>query len=416
MAGEDFYKVTRRKKKEEFQGNLSRRTLLQGAAAAAVSVALPIRSHAGTATTDSFYDPWIEVHSDHLRHNVSEIQRRVNSRPILAVIKNNGYGLGVTNVARLLEPLRSIFGFAVIKLHEAMLLRDSGVRKPILLMGSCDEKNLGEAIARNIMPMVFTPIGPELDRIASRRQRSVPIHICVDTGFGREGVTAVQAPALIRDFAHRKSVAIRGIMMAFTEDPELDSEELKRFLALFDSLRAEGIRLGQRHAASSFPLFRHPESFLEMVRPGMALYGVYSEPEFRSSGVMDLRPAVSLKARVVNVKQLHKGDSAGYSPAYRATQDVWIALVPVGHADGWPRATVRRGRVRINNDLYPVIAVSASHSIIEIGPSQRIRIGDPVTFFDWQEGSRPEDVAAACGTSVYDHLMHLGALLPRRVI
>lgn len=406
------------KKREQSRGNLSRRTLLGGATAAAVSAALPITSSAESpgAISDSFYDPRVEVHAGNLRHNVSEIQRRVNSRPILAVIKNNGYGLGVTNVARLLEPLRPIFGFAVIKLHEAMLLRDSGVRKPILLMGSCDDKNLRDAIARNIMPMVFTPIGAELDRIASRRQRSVPIHVCVDTGFGREGVRALQAPALIRDLAHRRSIEIRGIMMAFTEDPELDSEELKRFLALIESLRAEGIRLGQRHAASSFPLFRNPESFLDMVRPGMALYGVYSEPEFRSSGVMDLRPAVSLKARVVYVKQLQKGDSAGYSPAYKATQDVWVALVPVGHADGWPRATVKRGRVRINNAFYPVIAVSASHSIIEIGPSPLVRIGDPVTFFDWQEGSRPEDLAAACGTSVYDHLMHLGALLPRRVI
>lgn len=407
-----------RKKDEEFRGKFSRRTLLRNATAATASIALPISSGAEsrTPTSDSFYDPWIEVHSGHLGHNVSEIQRRVNSRPILAVIKNNGYGLGLTNVARILEPLGSIFGFAVIKLHEAMLLRDSGVRKPILLMGSCDERNLREAIGRNIMPMVFTPIGAQFDRIASRRQRPAPIHICVDTGFGREGVRAAQAPALIRDFARRKSVEIRGLMMAFTEEPELDAEELKRFLALFDSLRAEGIRLGQRHAASSFPLFRNPESFLDMVRPGMALYGVYSEREFRSSGVMDLRPAVSLKARVVYVKQLQKGDSAGYSPAYKATQDVWVALAPLGHADGWPRATVKRGRVRINNAFYPVIAVSASHSIIEIGPSPVVGIGDPVTFFDWQEGSRPEDVAAACGTSVYDHLMHLGGLLPRRVI
>jgi alanine racemase len=148
----------------------------------------------------------------------------------------------------------------------------------------------------------------------------------------------------------------------------------------------------------------------------MALYGVYSEQKFRSSGLMDLRPTVSLKARIVYVKRLQKGDQAGYSPAYKATQDTWVALVPVGHADGWPRATVKGGRVRINKDLYPVIAVSASHSIVEIGPSQSVRIGDPVTMFDWQDGSRPEDVAAASGTSVYDHLMHLGALLPRKIL
>src|SRR5262245_44369352 len=223
-----------RKKTERSQLDISRRKLLGGIAAGAAAPALPsvatIRSP--VSILDSFYDPWIEIRSDHIRHNAAEIHRRVNSRPILAVIKNNGYGLGVINVARLLEPLKSIFGFAVIKLHEAMLLRDSGIRKPILLMGSCDERNLGDAIARDIMPMVYTPIGRELHRIASRRQKVVPIHICVDTGFGREGMRADAASPLIRDFAQRKTIKIRGLMMAFTEDPELDPQELKRFVAL----------------------------------------------------------------------------------------------------------------------------------------------------------------------------------------
>jgi alanine racemase len=125
---------------------------------------------------------------------------------------------------------------------------------------------------------------------------------------------------------------------------------------------------------------------------------------------------VSLKARVVYVKKLYKGDQAGYSPAYTADRDVWIALVPVGHADGWPRVSAKGGRVRINNSLYRVIAVSASHLIIEVGPAPVVRIGDLVTMFDWEAGSRPEDVAAACGSSVYDHLMHLSAFLPRRVL
>jgi alanine racemase len=409
--------VTRREAEEQAGGQLTRRSLLGGVTAAALSATLPAtEGPSATAVSDSLYDPWIEVHADHLRHNVAEVQRRVDSRPILAVIKNNGYGLGLINVARVLEPLRAIFGFAVVKLHEAVLLRDAGIRKPILLMGLCSEKNLEEAIARRITPMVFTPIGRELERIASKRRRPVPIHICVDTGFGREGVQVVQAPELIRDLARRRSLEIQGIMMTFTEDPQLDPEELTRFLTIIDDLQKKGIRFGHRHAASSYPLFQHPDSFLDMVRPGMALYGVYSEPEFRARGVMDLRPAVSLKARVVSVKLLHKGDSAGYSPAYRATQDVWVALVPTGHADGWPRAAVGRSKVRINGDLFPVIAVSASHSIIEIGSTPRVSTRDQVTFFDWQEGSRPEDVAVTSGTSVYDRLMHLGALLPRRVV
>jgi alanine racemase len=206
-------------------------------------------------------------------------------------------------------------------------------------------------------------------------------------------------------------------MMTFTEDPEFDKEQLNRFHAFCRSLEQEAIGLGRKHAASSFALFQHADAFLEMVRPGMALYGVYPEREFRQSGVMELRPALSLKARVIYVKKLQRGESTGYNRAYVAQKDVWVATLPVGHADGWPRAAAKGARVRIGGELYPVIAsVSASHSIVEIGAEPRVRIGEVATMFDWQEGSRPEDVAAACGSSVYDLTMHLNALLPRRML
>src|ERR1700724_1523645 len=100
---------------------------------------------------DSSFDPWVEIHRENLRHNVEEISRRAASRPILAVIKNNGYGMGVTNAAQLLESRPEIFGFAVVKLHEAISLRDAGIRKPILLLGPFDERNLEDAVARSVM-------------------------------------------------------------------------------------------------------------------------------------------------------------------------------------------------------------------------------------------------------------------------
>ncbi len=394
---------------------LSRRSFLQaGAAAAAVSRG----SRVGAATvTDSAFDPWIEVSAANLRHNVEEVARRVTPRPILAVVKNNGYGLGVANVARLLEPLAAVSGLAVVKLAEALAVREAGVRKPVLLMGPFDEAALEEAVARDITPMVYAPIGDALDRVAQRRGRPIPLHVCVDTGIGRVGVPHTRAAPLIRDLAARRSVRLEGVMMTFTEDPAFDREQLERFQSLCRSLEGEGVRLGKRHAASSFGLFQHPDAFLDMVRPGMALYGMYSEPEFRSAGILDLRPAVCLKARVIYVKQLRAGESAGYNRAYVAKQDVWVATLPVGHADGLPRVAAKGGRVRIGRDLYPLIAsVSASHSIVEIGSEARVAVGDVASYFDAQEGSRPEDLAAACGSSVYDLAMHLNPLLPRRVL
>jgi alanine racemase len=365
----------------------------------------------------SSFDPWIEIHAANLRHNVSEIQRRAGGRPVLAVIKNNGYGLGVANVARILEPLAAIAGFAVVKLQEAATLRDAGIVKPLLLMGPFDEQDLEHAIGRDIMPMVYTPLGPALDRIAARRQRPVSIHVCVDTGIGRVGVPFREAAALIRDLAARPSVRIDGTMMTFSEHAEFDREQRRRFVDVTASLEKEGIRLGRRHAASTFTLFQHDDAWFDLVRPGMAIYGVYPEQRFRGAGVMTLRPAVALRARVAYVKRLPKGDSAGYERAYVAKDDVWVATLPVGHTDGWPRAAAKGARVRIGGRLYPVIAsVSASHTIVEVGLEPSVRIGDEATLFDWQDGSRPEDVSAACGASVYDLTMHLNPLLPRRTI
>jgi alanine racemase len=379
--------------------------------------ASPSRTRVDAPAPDSSFDPWVEVHRTNLQHNVAEISRRVGSRPILAVIKNNGYGLGVVNAGQLLEPIPGIAGLAVVKLHEAMSLRDAGIRKPVLLMGPFDERNLADLIARDIMPMVYTPIGPVLDRISAARQKPTPLHVCIDTGIGRVGVPFRQAAPLVRDLANRASVQIAGVMMTFTEDPEFDVEQLSRFNTLCGSLDQGGVKLGRKHAASSFALFQRPDAFLDMVRPGMAVFGVYSEPEFRRLGTLDLRPAVSLKARVAYVKQLPKGDSAGYNRAYVAKDAVWVATLPVGHTDGLPREAVQGARVRINGALYPIVAtVSASHCIVEVGAEQRVKIGDEATIFDWQEGSRPEDVNEACKTSVYDLTMHLNPLLPRRIV
>jgi len=271
--------------------------------------------------------------------------------------------------------------------------------------------------------MVYTPVGDAIDRVAARAKRRVMLMVCVDTGIGRVGVPFRKAAPLIRDLASRKSVEIAGTMMTFTEDPEFDPEQLRRFESLTGELQRDGVKLGRRHAASSFTLFQHPDAFLDMVRPGMAVYGVYSEDAFRKTGVMNLQPAVSLKVRVAYVKMLEAGDSAGYERAYKTDRPVWIATLPVGHADGLPRNAAKGGRVRIGGAMYPIVAsVSASHSIVEIGPGgpgdvvPRVSIGDVATIFDAQPGSRPEDLAASCSSSVYDLTMHLHADLPRRVM
>jgi alanine racemase len=394
---------------------LTRRDLLVSAAAL---TARPRSAPAqAPASAPAGFDPWVEVHAGHLRHNVTEVARAAKGQPILAVVKNNGYGLGGPTVARLLEPSAAVAGFAVVKRQEAEALRDAGVVKPVLLMGPLGTDEITDLHRRGITPMVYTPVGDALDRAAAAVGRPVPIHVCVDTGIGRVGVPHAQAEPLIRALAARKGVRIEGVMMTFTEDLAFDREQLARFEALTGRLRDGGVALGRRHAASTYTLFQHPDATLDMVRPGMALWGIYPEPAFRTQGALDLRPAVALRARVAYVKKLAAGTSAGYSRAFMATADTWVATLPVGHADGWPRVAAKGAQVRIRGRRFPVVAsVSASHTIVNLGPETDVRAGDIATCFDWEAGSRPEDVAAACGASVYDLTMHLGGHLPRRVV
>jgi alanine racemase len=405
--------------------SISRRGFIGAAAAAAVAPVAPgLSAPAGftpvqardrpTRQQADRFDPWVEVDPVALAHNVARVTR-LSRRPILAVLKNNAYGLGIAEVARLLEPMPEIEGFAVVRADEAHALRDAGVRKPVLLMARAATSDVPDLSRRDIELSIYADDDP--DRLApiARDRGPVAAQAYLDTGMARMGVRWDRATPFLRRVEESRAIRLTGIYTAFTEEPEFDREQLARFMVIVETARSDGIGLGRLHAASSNGVYHLPEAHLDMVRPGIALYGAYPSRPLEERAMGELVPAVRLRARVSRVSRLERGDSVSYGRNYVAEGPVWIATIPVGHADGVPRQAVEGGRILIGDRTYPVIgAVSASHTIVEVGDEPAVSVGDTATLLGPDHPDvHPNTLAEAVGVSVYDLLMHLGPLLPR---
>jgi alanine racemase len=379
-------------------------------------IAEPTEIRQGGGQPTGRYDPWIEVIPANLAHNVSTL-RRLGGRPILAVVKNHGYGLDYRIVARLLEPNADVDSFAIVRADEALALREQGIRKPILLMARAPDEMLRELVARGITLAVFADDDtPRLARLPAGGD-PIAVQAYVDTGMSRMGIAYHRAMPFLRDVSTLRNCRLTGTFMTFAEDAAFDREQLSRFQALVRDALSAGIRLGKLHAASSHSIFHHRDVGFDLVRPGMSLYGGYPDKFDEERAMAELRPAFRLRARVVRTDRLRTGDSVSYGRQFVAARPTWIATLPLGHGDGYARTAVKGAKVLVGDRLYPVIgAVSASHSIIEVGDEERVRMGDIATYLGPDRPEiHPNEVARVTG-SVYDLLMHLNPSLPRFVV
>jgi len=335
------------------------------------------------------------------------------------VVKNNAYGLGYRDAVQILEKSPHVEGFAVVKTAEAHTLRDAGVTKPILLMALYAEADGADLVRRDVMLAPCTDDGVQRAARAARAAgREARIHFYVDTGLGRMGVPAHRALPLILEAQRTPELRVEGMFMTFTEDDAFDLEQLRRFRELAAAAQAQGARVGRLHAASSHSVYNRPDGYLDLVRPGISLFGGYPTDDGRERSIAELRCALRLRARVVRAEHVRAGDSAGYGRRWIAERATWTATIPVGHTDGYPRQAVNGAKVLIGGRLYPVIgAVSASHCIVEVGDEPTVAVGDVATLLGPDDPAiLPNALAATTGTSVYDRLMHLNPLIPRVVI
>ena len=401
---------------------ISRRHFLAGAGVAVTGIMHPESlvaevsgREAGVADPSDRFDPWIEVDPQALASNVGALSRLTGGKPILAVIKNNGYGLGLTTVGKILDTLPEVVGLAVVKTEAALALRDAGIRKPVLLMALFADEDGPELVSRDVHLCLTTDdAGERVARASSSAGKAAKTHIYLDTGMSRMGVPYQRALPWFESL-QRQGVKVESTFMGFTEDPEYDREQLRRFLEVAEGARTMGFDLGTLHAASSAAVFNFPDSYLEMVRPGLSLFGAYPSNEGREAEIAELRPAGRLRARVVRVERLRPGDSVSYDRGWIAEEPTWVATIPIGHSDGYPREAVQGAKVLINGRVYPPVgAVSASHTIVEVGQEEEVRIGDVATLMGPDHPEiHPNAIATRTGRSVYDILMHLNGALPK---
>lgn len=412
--------------------SITRRTLLKGASLAAAPLFLggmtrhPHSRLSGEEWTTPIlppppdrFDPWVEVVRENLVQGVEEVGRLSGNRPILAVVKNNAYGLDLATAGRVLEGEPGILGFAVVKGEEALKLRAAGIRKPILLMGLFSQEE-GRALAEAQVEFgVFTKDAAErLLPLARATGSPVGVHFYLDTGMGRMGMSFRTALPWMEELSGHPEISVRGTFTELGEDPEFDLEQIRRLHSLAEEARSAGLETGKLHAASSNGVFHLPEGHLDLVRPGIALFGSYPSRPDEEREIATLNSALRLKARVVRVSHLQAGDGVGYGRPWIAESPTWVATLPIGHADGYPREAVNGAQVLIRDRLFPVIGgVSASHCVVRIGDHRAVDVGDEVVLMGPDNPAlEPSLMSETLGVSVYDLLMHVNPTLPRILV
>ena len=360
---------------------------------------------------------WIELNLNNMGWNLKQIKKAVGV-PVMAVIKANAYGHGISLVGTYLDQL-GIDSLMVGKFQEAVQLRNAGVSCPIHNFGPISETDTKWLVEHSVSQSVFTEKIYALDSMALQIGKKALVHIHIDTGMGRMGIPYPDAPAYINMVARLTGVKIMGISTTLTEDNKYDKTQLDRFNDICQGLQKEGISLGLKHAASSGGIFTLPSAYLDMVRPGITLYGYYPSDSTQAEDSLSLRPVLQLKTRVEAVKTLRSGDSVSYHRVYKAKKKEKIAILPIGYSDGYPPTAVNKGSVLIQGELNPIIAsITANHMEVLLSKDSPVSVGDEAVLIGRQGETSISafDVAQWADISIYKLLISLNPLLPRMSI
>jgi alanine racemase len=377
-----------------------------------------------------------------LRHNLRVLERSVATEPgaarpaIWGVLKADAYGHGAPAVARTLERA-GIGGLCVALLEEAIELRAAGIRAPILVMGGfygLRRDGIEELVANELIPVVYD--AGQIERIAAfarfEAQAPVRVHLKVDTGMGRLGAAPDEIEGVLEALAAHPEVRLDGLMTHFAcaDAPELHATRAQ--LRAFASVEQKAARVGLvprvKHAANSAATLRLPEARFDIVRPGIAIFGVspfdaMSEPPGEALArelTSQLKPVMRVRTEIVALRSIAAGESIGYGHTWTSTRPSLIATVPMGYADGLNRQLGNRGHALVRGRRAPIAgAVSMDLTMLDVTDLRGVRVGDEAVFLGAQEGPLGKDVlgaaevAAHSGSIAWEVLTSISRRVPR---
>jgi alanine racemase len=354
-----------------------------------------------------------------LAHNLSCIKRYLSPAcDILAIVKANAYGHGAVETVHALSA-QSIERFAVASLAEGIELRQAGLSAPIIVLGALFEEQLPDLIAHRLTPVVSDArILLALAKAAHSQPAPYPIHFKVETGMGRLGVSPEEALSLLDDPVCRSPLLVEGVMTHLADADGTDSaftdQQLGVFRAMLDQIGQRGLTLPMVHAANSAAIVRFPEAHCSLVRPGIMLYGYHTLPA--SIPVPDLKPVLSLRTTVAQLRTIPRGGRVSYNGTFVATRPTRIAVLPIGYADGYSRQLSHRGSVLIQGRRAPIVGLVCMDMImVDVTDLPPVHVGESVTLIgrQGQESIWADEVAGWIGTIPYEVLCGIGSRVPR---
>ncbi|NQT22447.1 MAG: alanine racemase [Candidatus Omnitrophica bacterium] len=357
---------------------------------------------------------WAEIDLEAIRKNYRSIQKSVSAGVnIMVVVKANAYGHGSIQVSRALEK-ENVSYLGVATLDEAIKLRKAQIKAPILILGSIFPHEVKPAVKNNI---TLTLCNNELLQALNKNKIRTKVHIKVDTGMGRIGVWHEEAFGFIENVRNCKHIDIEGIYTHFSiagRDKFFTQYQINSFENLLKKLRTHYIDIPLRHAANSIATVDWKKSHLNLIRPGLIIYGIYPKKNF--ARLLKLKPAFSLKTRIAFLKDTPPGRSISYGRTYITQVPTKIATLPIGYADGYGRILSNKAKVLIKGKSTRIVGkVTMDQSMIDVGHIKDVKVGDEAVLIGKQKSQeiKIEKLARLAGTIPYEIVTGITARVPR---